>query len=143
MAITRAQQQLLQQSLEQLIVIPAALDDFYAALIEFAPHTATLFSTERTQHSQRLLIAFQAIIKGLEQPEKLVPLLQRLAQRHLDYGVTTADFTPFGNAWLYVLKAQLGDTWSPAHRDAWVALLRLIATVMKQQMQKQLTTDVQ
>lgn len=60
-----------------------------------------------------------------------MPVLQKLAARHVDYGVKAADYTPVGNALLYTLKTGLGEHWNDSLREAWLEVYRTMAQVMK------------
>ena len=71
-------------------------------------------------------------VNGLDDLNALVVVLQRLAERHIKYGVEPKDYTPVGNALLFALKTGLGDDWNPELREAWVTVYRVIATVMKE-----------
>ncbi|EEX92061.1 leghemoglobin [Vibrio orientalis CIP 102891 = ATCC 33934] len=72
-------------------------------------------------------------VNELDNLDTLVPELQKLAERHVAYGVQAKDYTPVGNALLHTLKVGLGDSWTPELRQAWVDTFRTIATVMKKQ----------
>jgi nitric oxide dioxygenase len=72
------------------------------------------------------------VIRSLHAPEKIIGAAQKLAVKHLDYGVEPVHYTYVGNALLRTLKKGLGDQFTPELRDAWVEAFRTLATVMKQ-----------
>jgi nitric oxide dioxygenase len=61
----------------------------------------------------------------------LVGVLQKLADRHVGYGVKMDDYTPVGNALLYTLKTGLAADYTPELRAAWIEVYKTIAEVMR------------
>ena len=71
-------------------------------------------------------------VKGLGRLEQLVPVLEELGRRHVDYGVRDEHYDLVGEALLWALEQGLGPEWSPAVREAWIAAYSALAGVMKQ-----------
>ena len=57
--------------------------------------------------------------------------MEKLAVKHLDYGVKPEHYTYVGNALLRTLKKGLGPKFTPELSDAWVDAFRMLAQVMK------------
>ncbi|MCF6437374.1 MULTISPECIES: globin family protein [Pseudoalteromonas] len=132
MAITERQKQLVQSSFAKVEPISEqAADIFYKTLFEYDPSLKPLFKTSIKAQGQKLMATLKLAVAGLDDLEKLVPVLQSLAERHVGYGVEAKDFTPVGNALLHTLKVGLGDEWDSELRQAWVDTIHLVADVMK------------
>ena len=91
-----------------------------------------MFTGNMQEQHRKLLTALAMVIRSLHNPEKIIGSAQKLAVKHLDYGVAAAHYTYVGNALLRTLKKGLGDKFTPELRDAWVEAFRTLATVMKE-----------
>ncbi|WP_045856298.1 globin family protein [Teredinibacter purpureus] len=132
MAITARQKQLVQESFSKVAPIAdQAAEIFYTKLFEFDPGLRPLFKNDMKSQGRKLMSTLKVAIKGLDDLNSLVPVLEKIAVQHLDYGVRAQDYTPVGNALLYALKMGLGDQWNPELRQAWVDTFRIVAKVMK------------
>lgn len=134
MALTQRQINLVQESFAQVEPIAdEAAKLFYDKLFEYAPDLRPLFKKDMAAQRQMLMSTLKLAVKGLDNLEQLAPVLGKLAERHVDYGVRPGDYTPVGNALLWTLKRGLGDErWSQELRAAWVDAFRLMAAAMKQ-----------
>ena len=133
MPISTKQKQLVQESFLKVIPIAGVAGDiFYKTLFEYSPELKPLFKSDLKSQGKKLLTTLALAVKGLDDMDKLVPVLQQLAERHVDYGVKAEHFTPVGNALLSTLKQGLGDDFTPEVRQAWVDVFRVVATTMKQ-----------
>jgi len=132
MAITLRQKQLVQESFKKVIPISeVAADIFYTKLFEYAPEVKPLFKGDIKEQGKMLMATLRVAVKGLDDLDSLVPILHRIAEKHVDYGVKAEHFSPVGNALLFALKQGLGNDFTPELRQAWVDTFRLIATTMK------------
>ncbi len=78
------------------------------------------------------MVMFNTAVVGLDRLDKLIPALQSLGARHASYDVTDEHYNTVADALLWTLAQGLGDDFSPAVRDAWVAVYTVIATVMRE-----------
>ena len=132
MSITARQKQLVQQSFTQVEPIAdRAAEIFYAKLFEYDPSLKKLFKKPMVEQGKVLMATLKVAVKSLDDIDGLVGVLQKLAERHKGYGVSVHDYTPVGNALLYTLKTGLGELYTPELRDAWVAVYKTIADVMR------------
>jgi len=124
---------LVQQSFEKVaaIGVPAA-EVFYAELFAIDPSLQPMFSDDMGDQQKKLMSALTVVIRSLDNPEKIIPPVQRLAVKHLDYGVLPEHYTFVGNALLRTLKKALGADFTPELRDAWVEAFRMLAETMKE-----------
>lgn len=123
---------LVQQSFEKAAGLGEAVAEiFYAELFAIDPLLRTMFKGDMAEQGRKLLTTLALVVRGLDQPEKIVPAAEKLAVNHLDYGVTYEHYTYVGNALLRTLKKGLGDDFTPEVRAAWVAAYQLLADVMR------------
>jgi len=124
---------LVQQSFEKVAALGEKVAElFYAELFAIDPSLRQMFSGNMQEQHRKLLSALAMVIRSLHTPEKIIGPAQKLAVKHLDYGVIPIHYTYVGNALLRTLKKGLGDQFTPELRDAWVDAFRILATVMKQ-----------
>ena len=135
MSLTSQQVALITHSFSQVepIALKAA-DIFYDTLFSYDPSLKRLFKGDMKQQGRKLMAMLHAAVNSLDAPDKLVPVLQELAKRHVAYGAKKSHFTPVCNALLNTLKLGLGDAFTPEVRAAWVALLHFVADTMKEEM---------
>lgn len=129
--ITAEQCRLVQESFAKLE--PKANDlapTFYAKLFEIAPDVKPLFKGDIEEQGKKLAAALTTVIAGIEKPEKILPALKVLGQRHSEYGVKTDHYDAVGTALLDTLSDMLGGEFTPEVENAWVAAFTLVASVM-------------
>lgn len=132
MSVSSRQIILVQESFAKVAPISEkAAEIFYARLFEYDPSLKPLFKKGMKTQGKMLMSALTMAVESLTHLNTLVPELEELAMRHVQYGVKPQDYTPVGNALLYTLKQGLGDEFTPEVRQAWVDTFRLLATVMK------------
>ena len=132
MPITQRQITLVQSSFSKVEPIAEqAADIFYNKLFEYDPKLKPLFKSDIKAQGRKLMATLKVATSGLNDLDSLVPVLHKLAERHVNYGVKAADFTPVGNALLYALQQGLGNQFTDEVRQAWVDVFRLVATTMK------------
>lgn len=132
MAVSTHQIRLVQHSFARVEPIAEqAAQIFYAKLFEYEPAVRPLFKRGIKEQGRMLMTTLKLAVKGLDDVDALVPVLQNLARKHVAYGVRPEHYTPVGNALLYTLKQGLGDDWTPELRQAWVDTYRLMAQTMK------------
>ncbi len=132
MPITKRQITLVQDSFAKVEPIAEqAADIFYSTLFKYDPNLKPLFKSDIKAQGRKLMATLKVATSGLNDLDALVPVLHQLAERHVNYGVKAADFTPVGNALLHTLHTGLGDAFTDEVRQAWVDVFRLIATTMK------------
>jgi hemoglobin-like flavoprotein len=130
--VTSRQKTLVQDSYTSLAPIfedAAAL--FYGRVFELDPSARHLFPADLTAQYRKLAQMMTAAVKGLDNLDRLVPVLQDLGRRHAAYGVTDHHYETGGAALLWTLEKGLGRAFTPELKDAWAAVYALIATTMQ------------
>jgi methyl-accepting chemotaxis protein len=105
---------------------------FYRRLFEFDPDLRTLFSsTVLDDQIRKLTSMLELAVQWLDVPERLVPALKQLGERHAVYGVQDHHYATFGAALIATLEERLGDDFTPELRSAWTEAYALISALMR------------
>ena len=133
MNMTPRQIEIVQQSFAKVAPIAdVAAGLFYTRLFELDPSLRKLFSGDMKKQGGMLMSMLASGVRGLSNPNALLPVLTMLGRRHAGYGVVDAHYTTVAQALLWTLEQGLGADFTPETRDAWVAAYTLMATVMQQ-----------
>jgi hemoglobin-like flavoprotein len=129
--ITEAQKQLVQESFALVEPIAEqAAELFYNHLFEIAPEVKPLFKGDMAEQQRKLMATLKIAVAGLDDPERLIPVVQSLGERHKGYGVEDAHYDIVGEALLWTLEQGLGENFTTEVCDAWTAVYTLLASVM-------------
>jgi hemoglobin-like flavoprotein len=129
---TPEQVALVQASFEKVAPIAeAAAELFYGRLFELDPSVKPLFTNDMAVQGQKLMAMIATAVKGLNNPDKLIPAVQQLGRNHVGYGVVDPHYDTVGAALIWTLEQGLGEAFTAEVKDAWVAVYTLLATVMK------------
>ena len=129
--MTPKQMTLVQESWKKVLPIaPQAADMFYKTLFDLSPAVKSLFKGDITEQGSKLMAMLDSAIKLLDKPEKLLPALQKLGQRHLAYGVEARHYDVVGEALLTTLASGLGDDFTPAVKKAWAQAYQTLSSAM-------------
>jgi hemoglobin-like flavoprotein len=124
---------LVQQSFEKVAPLGEKVAElFYEELFAIDPSLSHMFKGDMRDQHRKLISVLAMVIRSLHTPEKIIEPAQKLAIRHLDYGVEADHYTVVGNALLRTLKKGLGDDFTAELRSAWIEAYQTLATVMKQ-----------
>ncbi len=125
------QKQLVQESFAKVEPIAeAAAELFYNKLFELDPGLKTLFKTDIKEQGRKLMATLKLAVKGLDDLEKLVPVVQDLGRRHAGYGVQNAHYGTVAEALLWTLEQGLKGDFTPEVKEAWTAVYALLAETM-------------
>lgn len=129
--MTPRQIELVQSSFAQVAPIAdqaAAL--FYHHLFSADPSLKPLFKGDMQAQGQKLMQMIGVAVGKLNELEVLVPVLQRLGERHADYGVEDGHYATVGSALLQTLSQGLGDAFTEEVEEAWGSAYGLMANTM-------------
>ena len=131
--MTPQQIALVQDSFRKVVPIAdTAAMMFYARLFELDPSLRKLFKGDMKKQGMMLMSMIASAVRGLSDPNALIPVLHALGRRHSGYGVVDAHYTIVAEALLWTLQQGLGEEFTAESRDAWVAAYSLMASVMQQ-----------
>jgi hemoglobin-like flavoprotein len=123
---------LVQDSFQKVAPIaPQAAALFYANLFEADPSLRTLFRGDMVAQGEKLMQMIGVAVGKLNEPEVLIPVLQKLGVRHAGYGVEDAHYDTVGGALLKTLGQGLGDAFTPEVQAAWTRIYGVMASTMK------------
>lgn len=123
---------LVQSSFEKVLPIAeTAAELFYGKLFELDPELKSLFKGDMKEQGRKLMAMIRTAVNGLNDLPSIVPAVQDLGKRHVDYGVTDAHYDTVGEALLWTLEQGLGEAFTPETKDAWTEVYVLLATTMK------------
>lgn len=124
---------LVQRTWDQVVPISdTAAQLFYDRLFELDPSLRAMFAhSDMTEQRKKLMQMITVAVRGLGRIEELVPAIQALGRRHVNYGVTDAHYDTVGAALLWTLERGLGDAYTAEAHAAWAATYNTLATVMR------------
>ena len=100
---------------------------FYATLFAAHPEIRTLFPADLSDQGRKLAATLALVVDGIEDWERLEPVLAALARRHVGYGVKPDHYEAVGTALIQTLS-QAGAT--PEQTAAWQVAIGRIAGFM-------------
>ena len=129
--LTEKQVELIQDSWSKVIPIQhLASGIFYTKLFSIDPSLREFFPESMDEQKKKLMTTLNVAVGGLKDIERLIPVLQKLAMRHINYGVVNEHFPTVGTALLHTLETGLGDAYTEEVATAWTTLYGIITHVM-------------
>lgn len=109
-----------------------AADLFYQRLFELDDSLKTLFPDDMTEQKKKLMQTLAVCVNGLNELGEIVPAVQSLGRRHVDYNVKPEQYETVGAALLWTLEKGLGDSWNADAEQAWTEVYGVLSTTMKE-----------
>lgn len=110
---------------------------FYSRLFELAPEVRALFKGDMVEQGRKLMTMLGSVTRQLNQLDTLVPVAERLAERHVGYGAVPAHYAVVGAALIDTLDKGLGADFTPDVRIAWETAYGTLSGVMIAAAEKQ------
>ena len=130
--MTPDQQTLVRDSFAKVAPIaPQAAELFYGRLFELDPSLKPMFKGDMVAQGRLLMTMIGTAVANVNRLETVVPAVRALGARHKGYGVQDSHYDTVASALLWTLGQGLGDDFTPACKDAWVALYTVVAGQMK------------
>jgi len=130
--MTPEQTALVQESFKSVAPIKeTAAELFYGKLFELDPKLEGLFKGDMKEQGRKLMAMIATAVNGLTKLDTIVPAVQDLGVRHVDYGVKPEDYDTVAAALLWTLEQGLGDAWNDDLKEAWTAAYVILAATMK------------
>ena len=114
---------------------------FYARLFQLDPSLEPRIGRQSMARAQRLMSLMESAVGGLERMPALRRMLLVFGKRHAGCGVRPGDYATFGAAWLWAMGESLGQSFSPAARNAWTSFYGLVARNVRQGVNEALALD--
>lgn len=105
---------------------------FYDELFERFPAVVPMFSkTTKAKQATMLVGALKLVIANLDNPDKLVPVLKSMGEKHQGYGAIPEHYGAVADTLLDVMKEFAGKAaWTKQVHQAWSDALTLVAETM-------------
>jgi len=130
--MTPEQIKLVQSSWEKVKPISEkAAELFYGKLFELNPDFKELFPNDMVEQGRKLMAMINTAVNSLNNLEAVVPAVEEMGKRHVDYGVKDEDYDVVGEALLWTLEAGLGDAFTEDVKAAWTETYVVLSTTMK------------
>ena len=78
----------------------------------------------------KLMDTMAAIVGALNNDTLCRSIISHTARQHSRIGVTSSQLAAFGDALIWTLQQQIGNAFTPALKEAWIALYAAIQTEM-------------
>jgi hemoglobin-like flavoprotein len=82
------------------------------------------------EQGRKLMATLKLAVKGLDDLNKLVPVVQDLGRRHNEYGVEGKDYDTVAAALIWTLGQGLEEAFTPEVEEAWTAVYTVLADTM-------------
>lgn len=129
--MTPEQIKMVQASWKQVLPISEqAAEIFYSRLFETDPELKSLFKGDMKSQGRKLMTMINTAVNGLTNLEAIIPAVQDLGRRHVDYGVKEKDYNTVGASLLWTLEQGLGDAFTDELKAAWTETYTTLAGVM-------------
>lgn len=103
---------------------------FYKELFLLEPRLRGLFQSDIREQAKKLMEMLAGAIRMLDEPEKLVPVLEELGQRHAGYGVRRGHYVIVRQALVTMLGKVLDRELTPEVLKAWSDLYDVVEATM-------------
>jgi hemoglobin-like flavoprotein len=107
-----------------------AAELFYKRLFELNPSFKSLFKGDMKKQGRMLMQMIDFAVKGIDEPETILPTIQDLGKRHVGYGVKEEYYGTVGEALLWTLEQGLGSDFTSEAKEAWTEAYKLLSGVM-------------
>lgn len=129
--LTEKQIELVTNSWDKIIPIAeVAADLFYNRLFELDPSLKALFTGDMKQQGEKLMSMITIAVKALNRLDDVVPAIQQMGRRHVDYKVEPEHYNTVGAALLWTLGQGLGDGFTAEVAEAWTVVYGILSTTM-------------
>lgn len=104
---------------------------FYGKLFELDASLKPMFKGDIGAQGKKLMLMIDAVVAKLHSLSDIVPAVQALGRRHVDYGVKDHHYDTVGTALLWTLGVGLGDAFTADAKAAWTQAYVTLAGAMK------------
>lgn len=105
----------------------------YKRLFELDKEIPSLFKGDIKDQQHRIMTMMKIVVEGLNHPEIIIPAIQKMGSRHLEYEVQKKYYSTFKSALMYALEQTLGNDFTPDVKKSWENFYDLLASTMNEQ----------
>jgi len=91
-----------------------------------------LFKNDMAGMRQQFMGAVDNAVAGLDDLETVLPQIEALGVRHLDFGVEDSHYDTVGEAFLWAMEKKMGSAFTPEVRTAWSEAYLVLSGVMRE-----------
>ena len=130
--MTPEQITLVQSSWEKVKpIVDTAAELFYGRLFELDPSLKPLFKGDMKEQGKKLMATLNLAVSSLTRLETILPAVQDLGRRHVQYGVPDQSYETVGEALLWTLEKGLGEeAFTDDVKEAWTITYVTLSKVM-------------
>jgi hemoglobin-like flavoprotein len=104
---------------------------FYDRLFEVAPSVQPLFADVDMERQRQALLNMLVVLReSLRDLDDIVPDLEDLGARHVEYGATPEHYPVVGEVVIGAMAEIAGDSWKPHYTAAWQEAYGVVQGVM-------------
>lgn len=103
---------------------------FYQRLFELDTSLKPLFKGDMKEQGKKLMATLNLAVASLTKLEEILPAVQALGRRHVEYGVPDESYQTVGQALLDTLAKGLGEAFTDDVKEAWTQTYVTLSTVM-------------
>ena len=108
-----------------------AAELFYGRLFELDPALKSLFKGDMKEQGRKLMAILNTAVNSLDKLGEIVPAVQDMGRRHVEYGVKDEHYDTVGEALIWTLGQGLGEAFTEDVKSAWLDTYTIVATTMK------------
>jgi len=109
-----------------------AAELFYGKLFELDPSLKPMFKGDMKEQGRKLMAILNTAVNALDKLDTIVPAIQDMGKRHVNYGVKDEHYDTVGEALIWTLGAGLKDDFTEDTKAAWIGVYTLVSTTMKE-----------
>lgn len=130
--MTPEQVQLVQQTWSRLAPDKAGAGMlFYDRLFAQHPELQPMFKGDRRTQALKLMNMIDVAVNALNDLGAVVPDIEVMGRRHLNYGVEPEHYAQVGAVLLWTLQQGLGEQYTPEVEGAWTTVYGVLADTMQ------------
>jgi hemoglobin-like flavoprotein len=103
---------------------------FYSKLFELDPSLKSMFKSDMTDQGKKLMQILGVAVSSLNNLDAIVPAVQDLGRRHVQYGVRPQHYNTVAEAILWMLAQTLGATFTAEIKQSWTEVYTVLADTM-------------
>ena len=101
-------------------------------LVEIAPATRLLVANQNMSLVCRSVAEIiTTLVTTLDEPKRFVPFAVGLGRSNPDHGISANLYPAMGEALTWALDLQLGESFTPEMRTAWLECHHLVSAIMR------------
>jgi len=123
---------LIQDSFKKVSEKPQEMGDLlYNHLFDCCPDIANIFKVDMKEQSRLVMKMIKTVVEGLNNVNVIMPAIQNLGSRHVDYGVTAEQYKYFKESLIFALDKVLGKEFDEKTKSAWSKFYDVLEDLMK------------